>query len=242
MPTGLILHCGAHAVPRSALDLVVTPTATDTWQPIPHHHLLKQVEALLPRHGLSVISEAHALSHEQSRYFGLLQVRNGQLAHDYSLVVGLRNSHDKSIPAGLVVGASVFVCDNLAFSGEIQIARKHTPFIIRDLPVLLEQAMLRLEGCRATLDQRIATYKSYPLSDRDANDLLVNAIDVGAICAARLHDVLREWRTPEHPEFLPRTCWSWFNAVTAASKGRLHDLPARTLKLHMLCDERVGLV
>jgi hypothetical protein len=28
----------------------------------------------------------------------------------------------------------VFVCDNLAFSGEIKIARKHTRFIVRDLP------------------------------------------------------------------------------------------------------------
>jgi hypothetical protein len=33
-------------------------------------------------------------------------------------VLGLRNSHDKRFPAGLVGGSAVFVCDNLAFSGE----------------------------------------------------------------------------------------------------------------------------
>ena len=32
----LMLHCGAHAVPRKELLRVQTPAATDTWQPIPH--------------------------------------------------------------------------------------------------------------------------------------------------------------------------------------------------------------
>ena len=43
-----------------------------------------------------------------------------------AFVVGVRNSHDKSFPAGLVIGASIFVCDNLSFSGEVKLARKHT--------------------------------------------------------------------------------------------------------------------
>ena len=58
--------------------------------------------------------------------FGLLEVANCQQTEDYAYVLGLRNSHDKRFPAGLAVGASVFVCDNLSFSGEIKIGRKHT--------------------------------------------------------------------------------------------------------------------
>jgi len=60
-------------------------------------------------------------------------VANNESAADFALVVGLRNSHDKSFPAGLVIGASVLVCDNLSFSGEVRLARKHTYPIIATL-------------------------------------------------------------------------------------------------------------
>jgi hypothetical protein len=32
--------------------------------------------------------------------------------------IGIRNSHDKSLRLGLTVGLRVFVCSNMAFSGE----------------------------------------------------------------------------------------------------------------------------
>jgi len=53
-------------------------------------------------------------------------------------VLGIRNSHDKTFPASLVDGALVFVCDNLSFSGEIRVTRKHTRFIRRDLVTLVQ--------------------------------------------------------------------------------------------------------
>lgn len=111
----LILHCGAHAVERRELSRVQTPGATETWQPIPHEEYVMQVERELPRHGLSVVQEAHALTHDGGRYFGLMQIQNGCSNPDYSWVLGLRNSHDKTLPAGLVAGSEVMVCDNLAF-------------------------------------------------------------------------------------------------------------------------------
>src|SRR6266576_2541482 len=131
--TNLILHCGAAKVERAEVDNVPTPDATDTWPPIPHSSLIERVTDTLKGDGLSIVNQTHSLTRGGSRYFGLMQIANGQNSEDYAWVLGLRNSHDKSFPAGLVVGASVFVCDNLSFSGEIKIARKHTRFILRDL-------------------------------------------------------------------------------------------------------------
>src|SRR5207237_3200224 len=93
-------------------------------------------------------SEAHGLTRDGNRYFGLLQVANGHNPDDFGLVVGLRNSPDKSFPVGLVVGASIFVCDNLSFSGEVYLARKHTVYVERDLPHLVERAVGRLTDLR----------------------------------------------------------------------------------------------
>lgn len=236
----LILHCGAQAVLRTELDHVQTPTATDTWQPIPHHAYLAHIEATLPSHGLRVVNEAHALTHDGGRYFGLLQVQNGHNHSDYSWVLGLRNSHDKSLPAGLVAGSSVFVCDNLAFSGEIEVSRKHTSFILRDLPLLVKDALGRLVGKWFDQDRRIARYQEFQLSDAGAHDLTIRALDAGAITNRMIPDVLEEWRKPRHAAFEPRNAWSWFNACTERLKGHLHLLPDRTRALHGVCDQFVG--
>ena len=132
--SNLCLHTGANAVDRDQVAAVPIPPRTRSWVPLAHHKLLEGVQNRLQEAGLSVVSEAHGLTRDGARYFGLLQVVNGHADNDFGLVIGLRNSHDKSFPAGLVVGASVFVCDNLSFSGEIKLARKHTVHVERDLP------------------------------------------------------------------------------------------------------------
>ena len=237
----LCLHAGAFEVPRKALVTVPTPAPTETWRPIPHEAFVRQVEWELPRYGLDVVNAAYALTHDGGRFFGLLQVtRNGLENPDYSLVVGLRNSHDKTLTAGLVAGSQVFVCDNLAFSGEVSVSRKHTSFIMMDLPGLISNAVGRLLGLFQTQDERVRRYQATGLSDADAHDLTIRALDKGVICASRIPDVLREWREPRHAAFEPRTAWSWFNAVTETLKGSLHVLPKRSQALYRLCDDFVG--
>src|SRR4051812_35590517 len=119
--SNLMLHTGAKAVERQQLALVATPQRTSTWVPIAHHRLLDGIIDSLEANHLTVVSESHGVTTDGARYFGLLQVANGQNADDFGIVIGVRNSHDKKFPAGLVVGASVFVCDNLSFSGEIKL-------------------------------------------------------------------------------------------------------------------------
>jgi hypothetical protein len=75
--------------------------------------MLEQVEDTLAGNGMTVVNQAHALWNNGLRYFGLLEVTNGAASIDYGLVIGLRNSHDKTFPAAIALGSSVFICDNL---------------------------------------------------------------------------------------------------------------------------------
>ena len=237
----LVLHCGAAAVERAALKSVHTPLATATWSPIPHLRLVEQVERALSAAKLTIINQAHALSHAGDRYFGLIQVETGRSNGDYGLVLGLRNSHDKRFPAGLVAGAQVFVCDNLSFHGEVELSRKHTRFIGRDLPLLTERAIGQLQERWHNQETRINRYREHVIADRDAHDLAVRAVDVGVCPVTLLPKVIEEWRQPGHEAFRPRTVWSLFNGFTEALKGNLALLPARTQALHGLMDGYVGL-
>ena len=90
----LMIHAGSQAVGRDAVAASPTPEATRTWQPIPHGRLLGLVEDTLECSGLHVVNHAHALTRDGTRYFGLLELRNGQPVNGHALVVGVRNSHD----------------------------------------------------------------------------------------------------------------------------------------------------
>jgi hypothetical protein len=150
-------------------------------------------------------------------------------------------TYDKSFPAGIVAGANVFVCDNLSFSGEIKIARKHTRFILRDLPFLTERAIGRLMERWHHQDQRIGAYKAKNLSNSSAHDLIIRSTDVRACTPRQIPTILREWRNPRHEEFHVRTLWTLFNSFTEVLKGNLNELPKRTEALHGLLDSYVGL-
>ncbi len=171
----------------------------------------------------------------------MLEIGAGDTARDYRWVVGIRNSHDKTFPAGIVASTQVLVCSNLAFTGEIKLARKHTRFILRDLGELAHQAVQRLVSRFDEQDHRIEHYKRSPLRDTTAHDLIIHSVDKGVCSNQHIPKVLHEWRHPAHACFQPRTLWSLQNAFTEALKGNLNLLPGRTERLHQLLDAQAGL-
>lgn len=240
----MILHCGGKIATLAEIDEVITPPGTSTHYPIPHSRLIESVTGSLLDGGYRIADQQHALSQEGMRYFGVFQISNGGgHASDYGWMVAIRNSHDKTFVAGIAAGTRVFTCDNLAFSGEIKVARKHTRYISRDLQGLVTGSVGRMNDALGLMDRRIGAYKERQVSDSKAHDLIVRAIDHRAIVPSDLPHVLSEWRKPSHEEFEPRTAWSLFNSFTERHK-RLNQpgtLLSRGNALHGLFDGLVGL-
>ena len=67
------------------------------------------------------------MSNNNHRFFGVLDIE-APLAEGVTLSVGVRNSNDKSFPIGFCEGNRTFVCDNVAFSSEVVITKRHTRF------------------------------------------------------------------------------------------------------------------
>lgn len=243
VPKNMLLHCGAEVIPRTELGAVETPRATRTWCPLAHEHVLNEVELSLLVAGFQVRNQTHALSHEGARYFGVLEIeRAGVARDDYSWLVGVRNSHDKSVPAGVVAGTRVFVCDNLAFSGMFKIQRKHTRYAYRDLRPLINEAVESLNVHLTGMDRKIDQLKSLGIRETTVHDLVVRAVDMGAITCSQIPDVLSEWREPSHKEFTPRNAWSLFNSFTEVTKSLApHMQVPRGEALQRLFDQRFSL-
>lgn len=239
---GLMLHAGASAATLDQVAEVATPSPENGWHPIAHVDVVSLVKSTLEARHLTVTSQGFALWAGGQRMFGVLELRNGENLSDYALTIGVRNSHDKSFAAGAALGSKVFVCDNLAFSGEITFARKHTVNIARDLPQLVSAAIGGLVDLRGWQDKRIASYKEFEMTDALAHDIIVRSLDRQVIGPMKIVDVLAEYRKPRHEEFAPRNAWSLFNAFTEIAKGGVRQLPRRTQALHGLLDEVCGVI
>ena len=244
----MILHCGARAIDRTTLANIPCPQATESWHPIPHIRLVQEVERSLAASGMVIVNESYGVTEDNGRMFGLLQVANHQDTVDYAYVIGLRGSLDKSLSRGLAVGSSVFVCDNLAFSSEIVFHRKQTKFCSEDIPAMVDTAIGQLSQRWNDQGRRIAAYKMTALSLRDADHLLAE-IAGDVFPWQKFADIRAEFLNPRHPEFQKETLWALFNSVTewlkpkADSKASgLWTMPARTGRLHKICDDYAGLV
>mgnify|MGYP003638677760 FL=1 len=252
---GLILHCGANAVDEVAVREAVTPVATASHVPVPHGMVLDLVGNMLTHAGWAVTKREYGLFKGGAQMFGVWAIQNGSGGHpDYALALGIRNSHDKKFPISVGVGSSVFVCDNLCFSGLISLAAKHTKNVIRDLPQKTFDLFGKLEAANLLQDKRIGAYKERAISTTEVHDFLVRSVDEKVIPNSYVPQILKEIRTPTHEEFLMpandysmeygnsgnerRSAWTLMNAYTERFKStNALDLPGRTVRLHGMLDE-----
>jgi len=156
-------------------------------------------------------------------------------------VVGLRNSHDKSFPAGICAGNAPFVCSNLVFHNEIVFGRRHTTNLLRDLPQIISRAIGALGDMWTKHETRVTKYAETPLTDDEAGNLILRSYRAGAIGKTMIADVLDQWEKPAHEEFAPRNLWSLHNSFTEVYKGNLIALPKRSQALHSIFDPFAGL-
>lgn len=215
----LMLHRGGWEATKADLAAVPVPEPTESYFPVPYDRFVEEVELHVPRFGLEIKSSQFALARDGAQMFGVLTCTNGHGARDYALAIGLRSSYDRSLAVGATFGSRCFVCDNLAFSGEVSMSRKHTINVFRDLPDLIYRMLGQVSSMRERMDAEIAAMKALDLPQAHAHHLMVEAIRARVLQASRLPKVIEAWEEPPHPEFAPRTAWSLFNAFTEVQKA-----------------------
>src|SRR5438552_10669000 len=129
--TKLCLHAGGKLATLDEVRAVASPPPEGAWHPVAHARVLETAAETLTGAGYAVRNQQLALARDGKRFFGVLDLES-PLAEGIGLSVGVRNSIDKSFPLGFAAGSRVFVCDNLAFSAELMVRRKHTKHGERD--------------------------------------------------------------------------------------------------------------
>ena len=237
-----MLILAKNKVESEQLAEVPTPSATDTHTPIPHALLADRTRNVIATAGLEITQEEHALARNGLRYFGGFALKGkGIEGDDRQLVLGLRNAHDKSFAASVCIGNQMLVCENLCFSSDVKLARRHTLNIVRDLPLVLGSAISRVVSHWTDMGKRIEAYKQTEVQRDRCADMVVDLVDAKAFPARDVYKAVQEFRNPRHDEFKGGSLWTLYNGITEHLKGGdLTKLPQRTMTVQSVFDKIAG--
>jgi hypothetical protein len=213
----------AGLITREQLALVPTPLGTATHRPIPHHEVVSALIETLGLRKIGVTAEEYAVSRDGMNMFGVMEIDQGMQGARFAL--GLRNSNSKMFRLSVTVGYRVFVCSNLAFSGDYSpVLAKHSKnfSITNALSIGVDDMMRSFKP----MVQAVERWRDSQLSDVSAKMIIYRAFVEGELEVPRnldrkVHDLYFD---PRFEDFRPRTMWSLSNAFTSAFK-ELEPIP-----------------
>lgn len=214
----LVVHCGARKVTREELMTIPIPEGTRTHQPLSHFEIVEVLEEALSFRYLKVTRDEYAVSADGMKMFGVMDLNTGFDGGNFS--IGLRNSNDKSMRLALTAGLRIFVCDNMAFSGDFTpLLHKHSRRL--DLRDSISIAVDRIQRGFEPLGRRVTEMRDFGLTDNDARLLIYRAFLERAVrgvprnLMSAVHD---NYFSPKYEDFRARSLWSLSNAFTSAFK------------------------
>jgi hypothetical protein len=208
-------------VGRTELGRFTPPEDTATHHPVPYVELANQVvevaKTMIVPHGYELTGDNYEVREDGSQMFGTLVWSDGSRT-DMGLAVGIRNSYDKSIAAGLCMGASVFVCSNMMFNGDITVMRKNTGDSIEDMRKSILLAMYDCQSLYGDITHRLDAYKEIQLNTAKVEHVFGRAFCQKILAPQQLTEAWREWNAPTHEELGGNTVFSLYQAMNTPLK------------------------
>jgi hypothetical protein len=227
----LVAHCGAQYIDREGLKLLETPEPTDSWTPIPHYDLVQALDGQLKARGITIVKEQFAV--QKAKLFGVLDT-DYAVDEEGCASLDIRTANDKSLALQLAIGRRIFLCDNMAFHGDlIALRRKHTGNL--DLHKEFAEGIGRYVREYPKLQDNITWWKERTVSKERGKQLIYDIFRQKLVPIRLFHPAVHDWEATEE-----KTMWRLHNCMTSHIKT-LRPAPAftATLKLSRFF-ERVG--
>ncbi len=240
MTNQLLTQCGSQRCSLEQLLTIPEPKKTRTYTPLNHYDFAVNVLTIASDilKGYRFDGDAYALSSDGQQMFGVITYRkiSPRPGEELKLAIGIRNSHSKVFAASVVIGSTVLVCDNLAFSGDIKVMRKHQgEHMHEDLHDQIVTALYKSQHNFHQISQDVQAMKSRSMSQREKYEYIGMITGEGILSPTQSSAAFRELWKPSHEEFTVNTLWAGYNCVTEALKSSPVDkIIQRHSALHSL--------
>lgn len=229
----LVIHAGGWLSNEKRLGEVEIPGLTSTYVPVSYIEPIELIRKECKKKGYQIKKESYALSKMSKRMFGVIDIDRGTSEEGWA--IGIRNSYDKSISFGLCSGLRTFVCDNLAFSGELLYKHKHTKGV--SVRTAIEE-VFSSGSLEREFEERLRELehiKKQKISEEKAAWMTLTGVSYGVIPIRDTLRVMEEYRKPreEFREWVG-TMYGWSSAVTSIAQKYS---PVRQIESYLALDK-----
>jgi hypothetical protein len=236
--SALIAHCDTNIVTEETVMAAPAVQGTATWNPVHHSVLIRTLERSIVGTGMQIQDRRYSLSRDGLKMFGVWTLNRHDAEMAYA--VGLRNSMNKSMAAGICAGTNVFVCDNLSFAGDLVQFRKHTKLIDDDLPRICEAAVDAIGSKLGAFAEWHKKLKKYVLRRVQAELLTFKALCTGVISPSEFKRFFSLY-FDENALYGKPDLYSWHEAVTYLLKSKsLFSNFDKNRRLNRLCEAYIA--
>lgn len=189
--------------------------------PVRHDVFIDGLREAVAMAGLTVNREELAIARGGAKLFGVMDFssEDGKVG----ACMGFRHGNDRSMRIKVVAGIRVFVCDNMALSGDAGTLLNYLHTATFDPKAECIAAVSQYLEARNTLEVEIDRMKDAKISDGKAKELIYDAIVSRDVLPLRMiPDVDRWYFKGETEDLAPRTVWGLHNAFTRT----LQELPS----------------
>lgn len=211
-------------------NLQTPPPMGSRHAPYPFYNFATDTVNAIERAGFTVEQEDYAITKDEQRMFGLLNVSRPVVPVDnpfqkwspkWNLLVGLRGAHDQSVSRSLVVGSHVMVCSNLCFHGDLgNWSSKQTTNIAHRIPDMVADAVSGLGDAGRKLTIDFDAFNEQKISRETGDKILLSIYRSGGFSASQMGRAVDDWDECSEPEHTTngRNLWWLFNSCTHALK------------------------
>tara|TARA_R110002051_G_scaffold153825_2_gene226198 strand:+ start:155 stop:955 length:801 start_codon:yes stop_codon:yes gene_type:complete len=201
--------------------------------PYPFYVFANDAACAITDAGFTIEQEDYAITKDEQRLFGLLNVSR-PVAPDapsfgvpalhrpkWNLLVALRGAHDQSISRGLAIGSRVMVCSNLCFHGDLgNWNSKQTTNIARRIPEMVADAVAGLASAGRKLTIDFDAFNAKQISRDTGDKVLLDIYRSGGFSASQMCRAVDDWDKCSVQEHTAngRNAWWLFNSATHALK------------------------
>jgi hypothetical protein len=227
----LVAHRGATLVSRDELARYEPPEPEGRWKPVKHSLIVDLMHQELERREIHIVKEQYAIHHDGNLLFAALTLA-WLRDEEMSAAIAFRHSNDKREAMKMYCGMRVFICDNMALSGdEIVMNRRYTN---RFSPAAeLSEAFDPYQEGALVLQRNIEDMKAGRLADMSAEAMLFQIFHQRILPAHMLVPVADSYYSQSE-----RTGWALLNACTLHAKNLP---PSGNMRAHARLGKYFGL-
>ena len=214
-------------------NLQTPPPMGKRHAPYAFHSFASDTVDAIERAGFTIENEDYAITKDEQRMFGLLNVSRPVVPDaptfgvpalyrpKWDLMVGMCGTHDQSKSRALCIGSRVMACTNLCFHGDLgNWKSKQTTNIALRIPEMVADAVAGLGAAGRKLTIDFDAFNAKQITRETGDKVLLDIYRSGGFSASQMGRAVDDWDECSVGEHTAngRNLWWLFNSCTNALK------------------------